>query len=98
MGAAVTVTDSEKRGRFEARMDGVLTGFAQYQRGDEVVEHTRTVVSRAHRGQGVGGELARAALDDARRRGLKVKISCDFLAAWVDQHPEYRDLLVSADR
>lgn len=89
----VDVVDVERHGRFEARIDDVLAGFAEYVRGEEVVIHPHTVVSPGHRGRGVGSALARTALDDARRRGLKVRPTCRYLSAWIDRHPEYGDLV-----
>ena len=91
---AVTITDVEDRSRFEARVNGELAGYAAYVRTGEVVDHTHTVVSEDRRGEGIGGKLIRAALEDARRRGLKVRPTCWFVRTWVDRHPDYQDLLV----
>ena len=44
-------------------------------------------------GMGVGRGLARAALDDVRRRGLKLVAECEFIAGFLKRHPEDRDLL-----
>jgi predicted GNAT family acetyltransferase len=40
----------------------------------------------------VGDALARAALDSARQRGLKVVALCPFIAAFIRKHVEYHDL------
>jgi GCN5-related N-acetyl-transferase len=41
-----------------------------------------------------GGRLARAALDDARARGLVVMPFCPFIAAYIERHlDEYGDLV-----
>ena len=44
-------------------------------------------------GQGVGSRLVKAALDDARAKGLKVAPRCPFASAYMGRHPEYNDLL-----
>ncbi|MFD9063482.1 GNAT family N-acetyltransferase [Kitasatospora purpeofusca] len=88
----VTIRDAEDAGRFEARSDGTLAGFAEYLRSDGLVVHPHTVVEPAFEGQGVGGALARAALDDARARGLAVLATCPFIKGWMLRHPEYLDL------
>ena len=44
-------------------------------------------------GQGIGGTLARAALDFARAEKLKVVPMCQFIAAFIKRHHEYRDLV-----
>jgi hypothetical protein len=46
---------------------------------------------------GVGSRLAKGALDDVRRRGLKVVARCPFIAAWLKRHPDYADLLADPD-
>ncbi|MHC0431764.1 GNAT family N-acetyltransferase [Streptomyces sp. O3] len=86
------VTDAETAQRFEARVDGVLAGFAEYLRTDALVVYPHTEVDPAYEGQGVGGALARAALDDARERGLRVLATCPFVSGWLARHPEYQDL------
>jgi predicted GNAT family acetyltransferase len=87
----VTITDSPSRGRFEARIGATLTGFADYVRTDDLVVYPRVVVSRPFRGRGIGDRLVRAALDDARRRGLRIRPACPFVEQWLALHPGYRD-------
>ncbi|WP_344320246.1 GNAT family N-acetyltransferase [Streptomyces macrosporus] len=91
----VTISDSPARGRFEARIGTTLIGFADYLRTDGLVTYPRVVVSRPFLGRGVGDRLARTALEDARRRGLRVRPACAFMEKWIDLHPEYRELVVS---
>ena len=52
-----------------------------------------TIVPPELRGRGVASRLARFALDYARQQGFKVAPTCPFVAAYVESHPEYRDLL-----
>ncbi|GAA1389122.1 GNAT family N-acetyltransferase [Kitasatospora putterlickiae] len=88
----VTIRDAEGAGRFEAWLDDHLAGFAEYMRSEELVVYPHTVVEPAYEGQGIGGALARAALDDARARGLAVLATCPFIKGWMSRHPEYLDL------
>ncbi|MCX4745431.1 N-acetyltransferase [Kitasatospora sp. NBC_01287] len=88
----VTVHDNPSANRFEAEVDGKPAGFAAYIRNDNLVVYPHTVVDPAFEGQGVGGTLARAALDDARERGLPVLATCPFVHGWMERHPEYQDL------
>ncbi|GAA0690245.1 GNAT family N-acetyltransferase [Kitasatospora atroaurantiaca] len=92
MATRVTVEDVEAESRFEARVDGRPAGFAEYLRSETLVVYPHTVVNPAFEGQGVGGALARAALDDARGRGLAVLATCQFIKGWMLRHPEYADL------
>ncbi|WP_405020072.1 N-acetyltransferase [Kitasatospora sp. NBC_00070] len=89
---SVEVEDVEAADRFEARIDGALAGFAEYIRSGKLVVYPHTVVDPAFEGRGIGGALARAALDDARKRGLPVLATCPFIKAWMIRHPEYADL------
>ena len=90
----IRVTDNAQEHRFEAHVDGVLAGFAAYRfRGNHIV-FTHTEVDEAFEGQGVGGVLARAALDQVRAAGEHdVVAMCPFIAAWIARHPSYQDLL-----
>jgi predicted GNAT family acetyltransferase len=86
------VTDDKEQSRYEIRRDGELLGFAAYQRTDHMVVFTHTEVDPSLEGQGVGGRLVQAALDDVRRQGLRVLPVCPFVHAWMQRHPEYADL------
>ncbi|SDD66506.1 hypothetical protein SAMN05216174_11562 [Actinokineospora iranica] len=88
----IEVTDAADRHRFEATVDGEIAGFAEYIRSANLVVYPHTVVEPAFEGRGVGGALARAALEDAKGRGLPVLAICPFIAAWMRKHPEFLDL------
>ncbi|WP_129838718.1 GNAT family N-acetyltransferase [Streptomyces sp. RFCAC02] len=88
---SITVTDNGAARRFEARDGDTVAGFADYLRDDRQVIYPHTQVDHAYEGRGVGSALARAALDDARERGLTAIAACPFIAAWLDRHPEYAD-------
>lgn len=88
----ITVVDAEGLHRFEARSGDALAGFAQYVRTGDLVVYPHTEVDPAYEGLGIGGRLARAALDDARERGLAVLATCPFIAGWMRRHPEYAEL------
>ena len=77
------VTDVPDRHRFEAKVDGKLAGFAQYIRRDDLIVLTHTEVDQEFEGRGIGGALARAALDDALARKLPVRLQCPFIADWI---------------
>ncbi|MER5636809.1 GNAT family N-acetyltransferase [Kitasatospora sp. NPDC002227] len=89
---AVDINDATANNRFEAWVDGELAGFAEYIRSAALVVYPHTIVERAFEGQGIGAALARATLDDARRRGLPVLATCPFIKGWMIRHPEYADL------
>lgn len=79
--------------RYEAVIDGEVAGFLEYRdEGDRrVMPHT--VTEPEHGGKGVGSNLARTALDDARADGVSVDAVCPFVAEYIERHPEYSDLM-----
>ncbi len=95
--ADVHVTHNEAQNRYEARVGDELAGFAEYQLTDELVVFTHTEVEPAFEGKGVGGALARLALDDVRTQGSrKVLPLCPFIKAWIGKHPDYVPLVYGA--
>jgi uncharacterized protein len=82
--------------RFELHVDGELAGIVTYQTGPGRIVFVHTEVMPAFEGHGVGGRLAKAVLDVARERGLRVVARCPFIAEYIRRHPDYEDLLASA--
>jgi predicted GNAT family acetyltransferase len=90
---AATVTDNPDKRRFELTADGWLAGFAEYRLDADTITFIHTEVDQAFSGRGLGSVLARGALDDARRRGLRVVAECPFIRGWIAKHPDYSDLV-----
>ena len=93
VGMSLTVTDHPEAGRYELHDGDTLAGVADYFLRRDSIVFTHTKVSDAYEGQGAGSQLAQEALDDARRRGLRVVAWCPFIAGWIQRHPDYADLL-----
>jgi predicted GNAT family acetyltransferase/glutaredoxin len=89
--ADAEVVDVPEKSRYELRLDGQLIGLAAYRRRDGRISFTHTEVDESCEGRGFGSRLAAAALDDARRQGLRVLPLCPFIAHYVEQHPEYQE-------
>jgi uncharacterized protein len=88
-----TVTDNPAESRYELRDGDTLVGIAAYRLTGDTVVFTHTEVADAYEGQGAGSQLAREALDDSRARNRRVVARCPFIAAWIERHPDYADLL-----
>ena len=89
--------------RYELWADGELAGYTQYGLGHGRIAFVHTEVYDSYEGLGLGSQLAQAALDDARARGLVVMPFCPFIASYIERHlDEYRDLvapeMLSGDR
>jgi hypothetical protein len=94
----VNVTEVPDRFRYEARLDGRPAGILQYVYRDGQVVLVHTEVDEAFEGNGVGGALARYALDAARGSGRTVRVVCPFVAEWVRRHPDYLDAVDPEER
>ena len=93
MAVGAQVANNADAGRYEVSLDGEPAGFAEYRLRDGRVIFTHTEVDSAFEGHGLGSSLARGALDDVRNRGLKAVPLCPFIAAYIERHPEYQDLV-----
>lgn len=95
---SLQITHAPERSRYEATRDGVVLGFAEYQRTDDLMVFTHTEVDAAAEGQGVASALIKTALDDVRAQGLKALPICPFVIAYMKRHPEYAELDYRATR
>jgi uncharacterized protein len=87
------VVHNPDRSRYEIHVDGLVAGFTQYRLAPDGVDFVHTEVDDAYEGQGLGGQLARGALDDVRAKGQKVIATCPFIKRWIAEHEDYQDLL-----
>jgi uncharacterized protein len=87
------ITDNPAEHRYEARLGDRVVGVSVYDLVDDRIVFVHTEVDPDVEGLGVGSRLARGALDDVRRRGLKLVAKCPFIAAWLKRHRDYADLV-----
>jgi len=92
------VRDNPDEERYEAISDGRLAGFVAYRSRPGLIAFIHTEVDEAVEGQGVGSTLVREALEDARRRELEVLPFCPFVNSYIQQYPEYVDLVPESRR
>jgi predicted GNAT family acetyltransferase len=90
---ATEVRDQPDLHRFEIRVDGELAGFARYQRKGGRIYFVHTEIDPEFEGKGLGSVLARDALDLVRATGEPVVPLCPFIAAFIEHHPDYDDLV-----
>jgi len=91
--ARPVVTDAIERERYEAHLDGELAGVLEYKVAPGRIALIHTEVLPVHEGRGVGSALVRFALDDARRRELRVIASCPYVKDYLRRHPEANDVV-----
>ena len=91
----VEVRNNLAKHRYELWVDDERVGHAKYDLGPGRIAFVHTKVYDSYEGSGLGSQLARSALDDARARGLLVMPYCPFIAGFIERHlDEYRDLVV----
>lgn len=78
--------------RYEAAVPGG-TAFIEYRLKPGRIVLVHTEVPKESAGHGVGDQLVRFVLDDARARGLAVVPLCPFVAQWIERHPDYKNLV-----
>ena len=79
--------------QYEVELNGTPAGLIRFTRDDDVITLVHTEVDPQFEGQGVGSALIQRALDDIRGRGERVVPLCPFVAAYIEKHPEYADLV-----
>jgi predicted GNAT family acetyltransferase len=87
------VHDQPDLHRFEIHVDGELAGFARYVRKGDRIYFVHTEIDPQFEGKGLGSVLASSALDAVRATGEPVVPLCPFIAAFIEHHPEYDDLV-----
>lgn len=87
------VRDNRALQRFELPVNGEIV-FADYRRqpGRLVITHVEAPV--ALRGAGHASRLMRGVAEEAKAEQIKVLPLCSYARAWLQRHPEYRDLAI----
>ena len=89
---ANAIVDNQETSQIEMQVDGLLAKI-EYRRVGNVIYFIHTEVPPELEGQGIASQMARFALDSAKRQGDKVVPLCPFVAAYIKRHPEYQDLV-----
>jgi predicted GNAT family acetyltransferase len=87
------VRDNRELQRFELLVDGQVV-FAEYRRQPGRLVITYVEAPPSLRGGGHAGRLIQGVLEEARTEQVKVLPLCPYARAWMQRHPEYRDLAV----
>ena len=86
------VRDNKALSRFELDVEGGLA-FANYRLMQSAVVITHTETPHALRGRGIASKLVKGALELIRADGMKVVAGCGFVADYLQEHPEFKDLV-----
>ena len=86
------VVNNPEKFRFEV-VSGSLISKLDYRLGRNRIALVHTEVPEELQGQGIGSDLVRTALEHAREKELTVLPYCPFVAAYLERHPEFNDLV-----
>lgn len=85
--------DGETGGRYVASVNGHEAEMTYSKAGTSRIIIDHTAVPDALAGLGVGKEMVRRAVEDARTNGLKIIPLCPFAKAQLQKHKEWQDVL-----
>jgi predicted GNAT family acetyltransferase len=88
-----TAPEIVTNGRFELEQDGHVATL-EYTVAGNVLALIHTEIPESMRGSGIASTLAKTGLDWARAKHMKVDVVCPFVAAFLQSHPEYSDLVL----
>ena len=88
----VQVVHNREKRRFEADVEG-KTAVLDYVESPGTIVFTHTYTPIGLRGRGIASQVVTAGLEYARAHNLAVVPQCWFVAEFVADHPEYRDLV-----
>jgi predicted GNAT family acetyltransferase len=93
MSESLKAVNNKKQFRFELVFENgeIATLDYRWLKGSMVLMHT--VVPKDMRGQGIGASLVAQVLDHARQHHLKIISYCPFVTKYLEDHPEYTDLI-----
>lgn len=87
------INDAPKR-RYELLVDGVQVGYTDYVIKGDTIVFVHTEIDPSRQESGLGTELVRGALNLVRAEtDHRVVAQCTFTAAFIEEHPEYQELL-----
>ena len=89
------VVHNPSKQRFEINMDGQVS-VLEYTFKNHRLFLMHTEVPPALQSQGLGTELAHAALEYARQNELTVIAICPFVQEYVSGHPEYQSFVITS--
>jgi predicted GNAT family acetyltransferase len=89
----ITVVHHADDEYYELLVDGQQAGLLVYHLIGSHLSITHTVIEQTYRGRGLSWVLVGRALDDIRTRSVTVSNYCAVVSRFIEQHPEYADIL-----
>ena len=81
-----------RKGAFYIEEDGEWIAELTYFRVGDTMTIDHTEIDKKLRGEGIGPDMVRAAVDYAREQGLKIKPVCPYAKKVIERTPEFQDI------
>lgn len=82
-----------RKGAFYIEENGEWIAELTYLKNNDTMTIDHTEVDKKLRGEGVGEDLVKAAVEYARENHLKIKAACPYAKKVIDRTPELQDVL-----
>ena len=84
-----------RKGAFYIEEEGEWIAELTYFKSDGTMTIDHTEVDEKLRGEGIGQDMVKAAVEYARENGLKIKAVCPYAKEVIESTPEFQDVLAS---
>jgi len=82
-----------RKGAFFIEENGEWIAELTYVKNDGTMTIDHTEIDEKLRGEGIGEDMVRAAVEYARANGLKIKAVCPYAKKVIDRTPEFQDVV-----
>lgn len=89
----VNLTDNAAANQYEVHIDNQKARI-EYIKAQGNIYLTHTEVPVSLEGRGIGSAMVKSALKDVQAQGLTLVPLCPFVALYIKNHPEWRELVL----
>ncbi len=82
-----------QKGAFFIDEDGEWIAELTYVKSNGIMTIDHTEIAEKLRGEGIGQDMVKAAVEHARANALKVNATCPYAKKIIDETPEFKDIL-----
>lgn len=82
-----------RKGAFYIDEDGEWIAELSYIKNGSTMTIDHTEIDEKLRGEGIGQDMVKAAVEYARKSGLKIKPACPYARKLLEGTPEFQDVL-----
>ena len=83
-----------RKGAFYIDENGEWIAELTYEKNNGTMTIDHTEIDEKLRGEGIGQDMVKAAVEYARANGLKIKADCPYAKKVIERTPEFQDILI----